>query len=315
MPELAPQPAHTATQRLLVAELDAARFGDPRYLAWQYDENPRGEAIQEHEDDERGTRVGHYAVVPTRFRTKDGPCRFIFSSNVATDSTTRRSGLFRTMAARMYERAAASGAPAMVGVGNDASTVVVVERFGWRKLRPMRARVVAPLAWRAARAVESASVTPELLASPRFAEVTDDLDWVPVDGWAQSWDTEFVRWRLSRPDGGYALHVAPDVIAVTVRAPAPLHVPATVLLKVWPRRGARLPVRTGGLVTAACRHHRTPFCVYAGWNRHAVVRGIPVPQRAQPSPLNVVLKVLDDSVVDAATFSLDTWELLDMDAY
>jgi hypothetical protein len=147
---------------------------------------------------------------------------------------------------------------------------------------------------------------------------------VPIDGWAQSWATEFALWRLSRPDvveqaavrgRGYALHVAPDAMAVTVRAPAPLHIPAAVLLKVWPRPGARLPVATGALVAAACRHHRAPFCVYAGWNRHAVVRGVPVPRPAQPSPLNVVLKVLDESAVDRDTFSLDTWELLDMDAY
>ena len=45
------------------------------------------------------------------------------------------------------------------------------------------------------------------------------------------------------------------------------------------------------------------------------VRGLTVPQRWQPSPLNVVLKVLDPRRIDVETFRLDTWELLDMDAY
>lgn len=303
------------TQALLVAELDAVRFAHPGYLPWFYDDNPRGAALQEHEDDETGRRIGHYAVLPTRFRHGGQTVPFIFSSNVATDSTVRRGGVFRTMAKRMYERAAASGTPAMVGVGNEQSTVVVVDRFGWRRLRPMRAVVVVPLALRAARRVRTVPVDAAFLASDELARLTADLDWVPVAQWAQSWDTEFVRWRLSRPDGGYVLHVSPNAIGVSVGTHGPLHVPMAVLLKVWPRPGARLPVAAGGLATAAARHHRAVACVYAGWNAHAVVRGIPLPPRLQPSPLNVVLKVLDPDAVDGEAFELDTWEMLDMDAY
>jgi hypothetical protein len=307
---------HTRTQQLLIAELDAQRFSNAGYLPWFYDDNPRGAALEEHEDDpDSGRRIGHYGVLPTRFRHGATTLPFIFSTNVATDSTIRRGGVFRTMAKRMYERAAATGAPAMVGVGNDASTVVVVERFGWRQLRPMRARLALPIAWRTARQVENLAVTADLLAGPRFVELTAQLDWVPVEGWAQSWDTAFARWRLARPDGGYAVHIADDLIAVSTRAHAPLGVPACVLLKLWPRPGAALPLRADAVATAACRHHRTPVCVYAGWNRHVAVRGVPIPARLQPSPLNVVLKVLDADAIDATAFELDTWELLDMDAY
>jgi hypothetical protein len=229
------------------------------------------------------------------------------------------------MATRMYERAAATGAPAMVGVGNDQSTVVVVDRFGWQRLGPMRARLLVPTPGRnrsgAPRGrVERHDVDATFLASHRFEEVTQDLDWVPVSGWAQSWDTDFLRWRLSRPDGGYTLHVADDAIAVTHCAPAPLHVPVAVLLKVFPRRGATLPLRIPHLVRAASVAHRTPFVLYVGWNAHVQVRGITIPRRLQPSPLNVVLKVLDTGstdarAIDAGSFALDTWELLDMDAY
>jgi hypothetical protein len=68
-------------------------------------------------------------------------------------------------------------------------------------------------------------------------------------------------------------------------------------------------------VTAACRHHRAPVCVYAGFNAFARVRGIPPPRRLQPSPLNVVYKELDATRAPAASFRLDTFEFLDMDAY
>lgn len=306
---------HAPTQRLLVTELDAERFAHPGYLPWFYDANPRGAALQEHVDDDDGARIGHYAVLPTRLRhgAETGP--FIFSSNVATDTARRRGGLFRTMADRIYARALATGAPAMVAVTNEQSTVVVVDRFGWTLLGPMGARVVPPVAWRRARHVESIVVSDDFLHSERFTALTADLDRVPVRDWATSWDTDFVRWRLSRPDAGYVLHVDDDAIAVSATERAPLGIPACVLLKIWPRPGAVLPVRGARYATAAARFHRAPVCVYAGWNRHAIVRGIRIPRRFQPSPLNVVLKVLDPDRVDADTFRLDTWEFLDMDAY
>jgi hypothetical protein len=201
----------------------------------------------------------------------------------------------------------------MVGVGNDNSTVVVVERFGWTALGPLPVRLCLPRPG-AARAVESRPVDTALLASEWFATVAADLDWVPVRDWAQSWSPDFLRWRLSRPDGGYVLHASPDAVAVSVRARAPLGIPAAVLLKVFPRPGAQLPGSGTPFVTAACRAHRAPVCVYAGFNAHVTVRGIRTPRRLQPSPLNLVFKSLADAV-PGASFRLDTFELLDMDAY
>ncbi len=304
---------HALTRALLVAELDAPRFLHAGYLEWFYADNPRGAAMQENEDDpDTGRRVGHYGILPALFRHGNETLPFIFSSNVATDSTARRSGLFRQMANRMYERAAATGAPAMVGVGNDASTVVVVERFGWHKIAPMRAKLTWGFPRRDVRRIP---ITTEFLASAEFAELTNDLGDVPVHDWAQAWDTDFLRWRLARPDGGYVLHVAPHALAISVGTHGPLRIPFAVLLKVWPRSAAHTPVNAGSIVASATIAHHAIGCVYAGWNASVVVRGITVPHRLQPSPLNVVLKVLDPTRISAETFHLETWELLDMDAY
>ena len=67
------------------------------------------------------------------------------------------------------------------------------------------------------------------------------------------------------------------------------------------------------LVAAACRANHAPLCIYAGWNAHVTVRGIPTPRKLQPSPLNVVFKPL--AGVPASQFQLDTFEFLDMDAF
>lgn len=300
------------TAALLAAALDHERFSHPGYLAWFYRANPRGDVIDENVDED-GRRIAHYAVIPTAFRSPAGTTRFIFSTNVATDPSVRRGGLFREMAAKVYDAAAAWGAPGMVGVGNDQSTVVVVDRFGWRSLGPLPVKVCLPV--HSSRGTVSHPVDAALLAGEAFAQWTADLDWVPVRHWTQSWDTEFVRWRLGRPDGGYVLHVAPDALAVSVRAKGPLGVPAAVLLKVWPRPGAALPLSADRFVRAACTAHRAPACVYAGFNAHVTVRGITAPRRLLPSPLNLVFKELDAERAPAGTFALDTWEFLDMDAY
>jgi len=87
---------------------------------------------------------------------------------------------------------------------------------------------------------------------------------------------------------------------------------AAVILKLL-RRGETL-VRPDRVIAAACRFHRAPYAVYAGFNARVKVRGIQPPRRLQPSPLHLILRSLSPSV-DQDTLNLDTFEFLDMDAY
>jgi hypothetical protein len=304
---------YAATSALLAAFLNERRFGDGRFLDWFYGANPRGRAIVEDIDDDQDRRIAHYGVLPTAYRTPAGVTPFIFTSNVATDPNARRKGLFREMAERIYARAAATGAPALVGTSNAASSVVVVEKFGWRSLGSMPALVCIPGAL--PRGIRDIPVTDAFLAGDELDRVASDLDWVPVRDWAQSWTPDYLRWRLSNPDATYVLHVGPDAIAVSTRDHGPLGVPAAVICKIFPRPGARLPVKTGRYVTAACRAQRAPVCIYIGWNLNAPVRGIPLPMRFRPSPLVVVFRSFDEERAPTERFRLDTFEVLDGDVY
>ena len=165
------------------------------------------------------------------------------------------------------------------------------------------------------RGVRDIRVDPAFLAGDELLDLAADLDWTPVRDWVQSWDAEFLRWRLANPDNAYVLHVGPDAIAVSARDHGPLGIPFAVLCKVFPRRGATLPLDSGRYVTAACRAHRAPVCVYGGWNAHVRVRGVPVPKRLRPSPLVVVFKSFDEERAPTPAFRLDTWEFLDGDVY
>ena len=302
-----------ATSQLLADQLNDRRFRSGVFLDWFYGANPRGQAIVEDIDDDHGKRIGHYGVVPTTYRTPRGTTPFIFTSNVATDPGARRKGLFREMADRIYPRAAAIGAPGLAGTGNAQSSVVIIARFGWKDLGSMPAIVSLPGV--PARGVRDIRVDAAFLGSDELAQLSADLDWVPVRDWVQSWTPDYLRWRLANPDNSYVLHVGPDALAVSARDHGPLGIPFAVLCKVFPRPGATLPVPAGRYVTAACRAHRAPGCVYGGWNAHAKVRGFRIPKRLRPSPLQVVFKSFDEVRAPTPDFRLDTWEFLDGDVY
>ena len=142
-----------------------------------------------------------------------------------------------------------------------------------------------------------------------------------VAGWATDWHAEALRWRLSCPLTRYWVHTVGDVALITTRTRY-ARMPVTVVLKAFPLASGRTrlsdpearPVRATPAVRAAVRFHRSAFAVYAGFNRSVRISGIAPPRRLQPSPLNLIVRRLDPAV-DHDSFELDTFELLDMDAY
>lgn len=316
----APDPASTQTDNernteLLDAELPSHRFVDSRYLGWLYDENPYGPAIQRSVDDDTGIRIGHYALIPQRFRSPEGVVPAAFSLNAVVRSGGQRKGLFTDMGLEIYDEAGAAGWQLTTGVCNERSIGAVVKYMGWKSPGPLPVRVVAPLSMgaRDSRRVVSHRVDAAYLESSEFAQVSADLDRAPVTQWTNSYTTEYLRWRLACPCTSYALHVSDDLVAVTT-TDTRAGIRAAVVLKLLPRAGRAGPLRADSVVSAACRFHRAPYAVYAGFNAHVTVRGIQPPRRLQPSPLHLILRSLSPSV-DQEPLAIDTFEFLDMDAY
>ena len=306
---------HHATTGLLDAELPDPRFVDDAYLRWLYDQNPVRAGFHESVDED-GLRMAHFAMSPQEYRNADGPARMVFSLNAVTRSGVQRKGWFTTLGERLFERAAAWGALGVIGVSNENSTPPVVRKLDYRLLGPLPVRVV-PAVGPAARSVQSVQVDPAYLDSPPFAEVAAGVDEHPALMWTNRWTPAMLRWRLSAPNmaSPYWVHSTPDLVAVTARERVK-GVPVAVVLKLLPRaRGAAPGVLDAGpLVVAACRFHRAPFAVYAGFNRHVRLRGLRPPRRVLPAPLNLIYRSLSDQA-PKETFALDTFEFLDMDAY
>jgi hypothetical protein len=303
---------HALNTELLNAELPDKRFDGPDYLEWLYDRNPRGEGVYEGIDED-GRRMAHYALIPQRWRNAGGPVPIYFSLNAVTRSGAQRKGYFVQIGHRIYEQARQQGAKGIIAVPNENSTPGAMKYLGYRFLGPLPVRVVAPTS--RGKGFESHPVDEAWLESPACAEVADDLDRAAASGWTQCWTADQFRWRLAQPRAGYTVHVSDALVAVSVRHPV-AKLPFAVVLKLLPRRalGAGEVISGRGAVGAACRHHKAPLCVYAGFNAHVRIRGLRPPRRLQPAPLNLLFRSLSDDVPQE-TFTLDTYEFLDFDAY
>ena len=311
-PGAEPAVEHARNAELLLAELPDARFHDGSYLSWIYDDNPFGSGIWEGIDDGEGVRVAHYALIPQQYRDASGPAPFVFSLNAVSRSGAQRRGYFSAIGQRIWSEAARRGVVAVIGVTNDKSKTPV-ERQGWRWMGRLPVLVVPPRPLRPGR-FRSATATERWLDSTEAAGVLEGLDASPAVGWTNRWTLEHLRWRLRWPGcGPYAVHADDEVVAISVKVPV-AGVPVAVVLKVLLRDGRSGPVSGWPAVSAACAHHRAPVAVYCGFNRHVVVRGLPAPERFKPAPLNLMVYSVSDRI-DQDRFVLDTFELLDMDAF
>ena len=295
---------------LLDHELPDSRFVDNSYLRWLYDENPYGPAIQRHED-ENGVRIGHYALIPQEYRNADGPTPNMFSLNAVTRSGTQRKGLFTKLGLEIYDEATDNGRTFAIGVCNEKSIGAVVKYMGWRNAGPLPVRLCPPLD--AGGRVEHHRVDAAFLAGADFARVAADLDDAPARDWTNRYTPTELTWRLSRPHAQYVMHVGEELVAISTRDKR-FGVPAAVLLKFLPRGNRSGPISARRMIAAACRFHRAPYAVYAGWNAHVPVRGVRTPLRLQPSPLYLILRSFDPGI-DQNQLRLDTYEFLDLDAY
>jgi hypothetical protein len=149
-------------RELLNAELPDPRFVDDAYLDWLYRQNPYGPAITgfrrsgtapeagtangagtvdgagagDPDTGERSRLDGHYALIPQRYVTPDGPIPFMFSLNAVSRSGSQRRGTFVSLTKELFARAAEAGYVGAIGVTNDNSTRAV-KRTAFRYLGPM----------------------------------------------------------------------------------------------------------------------------------------------------------------------------------
>jgi hypothetical protein len=247
-------------------------------LEWQYLKNPAGPARYVNAYSDAGQLIAHYAVLPTP-PLADSPAAFVgtyFSLNTAVDPAARVPGLMVATARALFRELQQQGPVLVLGVANENSFQGFVRMLGFGHLGRLSLTLHPPGTLPAVSAPRAVAPKPAYLA-----------------------------WRVARP--GVAAYRDPERGALTVR----LH-----------HRG--LPV-DAVLSTALPEEMVRPLALprpakwvprlYASFGG-PIGRGVPVPQRLRPSPLEYIVRVLGDaSLTEPVTRHLLTrrFEFLDFD--
>jgi GNAT superfamily N-acetyltransferase len=282
------------------------KYLHPEYLDWEYLRSPSGRVIEANVDDEIG-RCGHYAVVPQRWVIDGTPCIYALSLNTAVSGRSRGRGVFSALGRKVVAEARENGCTALVGVANSESSHGMVNSLGFDLVGSLKVLVIPPTAPRRARSFEvgaAGEMSGWLQEGGRSA--------LPEFGAQRMWDADELSWRMADPAHDYRVLFSDDVMAV-VHATSYLGVRVAVIVKVFVA-GSAARVDVSPLATAACAALRTPLALYGGRNPRLRLRGIPVPTRIRPSPLNLIVKSLVEDMKPSELVP-DCFEFLDFDAY
>lgn len=283
------------------------------YLEWLYFSAPDGHHIPS-DYFEDGELLGHYTVVPQAWRFGREIKSLALSLNTAVHEKARGKGLFTKQAEESYAKAAEQGVQAIIGVANANSTPGFLRRLGFKLVCPLPVIAGAVFPMGRGDAV-SHRATPQFLQSQEFNAICTAIEaGQAMTGTIQNWTGDKLRWRLSSPRAKYAVHTHRTGTLVTTSAPLAAGIPAVMALKFLPHSPAQ-QVDSKALLRKAAGFHRSPFFVYSGFNAQASPRGLPLPRRLLPSPLNLIYRRLDDSMSSPEEVSFSTFEFLDFDAY
>ncbi|WP_076879742.1 GNAT family N-acetyltransferase [Bordetella sp. H567] len=282
------------------------------YLKWLYRDAPDGNDISS-DYREAEELLGHYTILPQRWYFGSETKYLALSLNTAVHERARGKGMFTRLAEESYAAAATMGVQAVIGVANANSTPGFLRRLKFKLIDPLPvvAGVALPALWNEG---ASHAVTPEFLDSTQFKTIASCIEQASAgSGVSQAWTLEKLKWRLASPRSSYALHTNSNGTLITTTARA-AGCRTIVALKFF-AHSPTVQVDGGGLLRKAAGFHRSPIFIYCGFNGRAVVRGLPLPRRFLPSPLNLIYRRLDDSMPKPDEVKFDTFEFLDFDAY
>lgn len=98
---------------------------------WAYIDNPNGEPIVSLYFD-KDKLIGHYAVIPVKFRYKNQSVKVVLSMTTMVDSKYRKYGIFTEQATEIYAKATEIGYKLVYGFPNKKSAPGFKKRLGWK---------------------------------------------------------------------------------------------------------------------------------------------------------------------------------------
>lgn len=282
---------------------DAPRLADSAYIEWLYEASPIGPVLQRNRFDGDGL-AAHYALVPVDLSIDGTNASGALSLNTAVHERARGGGTFVALASETIRDAQEQGISCVVGVANANSTPGFERRLDFLNRGPLPVQILAPTpgrsgfssAWAADAATLLSGIEPMLTPSSH--------------GLSRTWTPAALRWRLETPGARYAVHRTDEALAISIAAPLTTGARLAIILGIFAEADLSAK-KVRQLVRACCVFHKAPLAVHAGFNDRAVLRGLPLPARLRPSPLNLITRSLDSTVVPAPA----RFEFIDFDAY
>lgn len=252
------------------------------YLSWQYFGNPDGHAVGADAICD-GKVVGQVIAIPGTYMLKGRPARGLVAVNVAVHPSFQGKHLFKKLGLKMCEYGAQKGYEFVIGIANAVATPGWTRQMKFKLLGPLSAMVGFGPLYR--RACERAAASAEL---------------------SRVWTRESLAWRLANPVNRARASITNDGAMIVSAATGTVGLRATAVLPSALHDG--LPA-TG---TSWLPHLNVFLGSLPGYHFGATY--FAVPDRAKPSPLNLVYKNLIDPV---GQLSLDQCFItfLDFDAF
>lgn len=282
---------HAESKHILTRVFSDKRFVHPEFFSWLYDQNPVGGAICI-----THTGIAHFACIPQQYIQGTTFVETGLVLNAAVTQSMREKGIFRQLLLQMIDETGSAGMTHILAVTNNFSTNAFLKYGGFQLIKPLPVRIGFFL--KKCKASKVKEIPPEDIKLSQ--NIRADYE--------QHWTNSIAQWRLAAPHRQYRTFTRGETCIVIMETHY-AKIKVGVILKVW----TSSPLSSheiNSTLREIAGYLKTPFLLYGGFNKNFTMRGINIPRKLLPSPLNLLVKSLN-----ATSFKLSVFELLDFDGY
>lgn len=263
-----------------------AKQYSPKYLAWQYVDNPDGPVVGT--DAFAGDELAAtYVCIPAKLLIRGHEKRALLSLNTATHPKYQGKGLFTKLASATYSRAADLGYDVVYGVANQNSIRGFSTKLGFQDVGGLAARIGVG-------------------AFPVFDEKV-----VQAAAFRRLWHSPGMKWRAANPANRLDVRSAGDDLAVVFgRTQYPgIRVQGLVAVDRSPQQNAsEFQLARSGPPSLRLSIGLQPM------GMGSAGLSVLLPDRLKPSPLRLIYRNLTDSR-DRIDIETVLFSFVDFDAY
>ena len=250
---------------------------DYNYLDWLYNQNPNGKAISFNIENSKEEIIGHYVVIPVFLIINGTKYKSGLSLNTAVDHKYRGKGFFKLMAQKTYDKAKDHDLKFIISVANSQSTKLFLNHFNFQNLGQLDVKI-------------------------GIGEIQKDKQNTNLQLF---WDTNSVNWRLKNPKYKYHYMKYNDELSVYLKKFSILNILlGRFEFNYFPK-----------LVTKNESKDNLKMFIGLGKYNWENFNYLNLPNFFKPSPLNLILKNINEDKIVQVKKEDVFFQLIDFDAF